>query len=228
MQTWSYPNIRHDLLEDGKSCSTISSVGTGNISHWPLRIISWPGPVRNLNDRWWRRARCVACKIPTSTLQNNPIAAGMPIRTRQRPLAQCLQCHNGPLFTNRGFHNVGTGGLTGEHLDFGRMVGIQAVLQDEFNCLGIYSDAEPEDCHSLRFLNKSAHMPVQGAFKTPSLRNLLQTAPYFHDGRFSTLKQVIEFYNNPPQVERNELRPLNLSKQEMDQLTSFLRTLSSP
>lgn len=139
---------------------------------------------------------------------------------------QCLQCHNGPLFTNRGFHNVGTGGLHGERLDFGRMVGLQAVIQDEFNCLGEYSDAMPEECSSLRFLNRSAHMPVQGAFKTPSLRNLSQTAPYFHDGRFATTKQVVEFYNNPPRSGGHELLPLNLTEQEIDQLIQFLATIS--
>jgi cytochrome c peroxidase len=82
---------------------------------------------------------------------------------------QCLQCHNGPLFTNRGFHNVGTGGLHGERLDFGRMVGLQAVIQDEFNCLGEYRDAMPEECSSLRFLNRSAHMPVH-IFMTDGLQ----------------------------------------------------------
>src|SRR5262249_8617871 len=52
---------------------------------------------------------------------------------------QCLQCHNGPQFTNGGFHNIGTGGFDGGTLDFGRALGIQAVLLDVFNCAGPYS-----------------------------------------------------------------------------------------
>ena len=52
----------------------------------------------------------------------------------------CLRCHNGPLMSNSDFHNIGTGNISGEHLDFGRYFGVAAVVQDEFNCLGHYSD----------------------------------------------------------------------------------------
>ena len=64
---------------------------------------------------------------------------------------QCLQCHNGPMFTNGGFHNIGTGNFSGEHLDFGRVFGLRAVLMDEFNCLGKYSDAQPTSAWSYAF-----------------------------------------------------------------------------
>ena len=139
---------------------------------------------------------------------------------------QCLQCHNGPLFTNGGFHNVGSGVFKGDHLDFGRMIGLQAVTRDEFNCLGKYSDADADDCSSLRFLNPSPQIPVKGAFKTPSLRNLTHTGPYFHDGRFTSLKEVIEFYNDPPANGTHELQPMSLTGDEIDQLVKFLTTLS--
>ncbi len=141
---------------------------------------------------------------------------------------QCLQCHNGPLFTNRGFHNVGTGILQGDNLDFGRMIGIQAVIRDEFNCLGIYSNADADDCSSLRFLNKSLDFSSSGAFKTPSLRSLAHTSPYFHDGRFSDLRDVIAFYNNPPKNVNHELQPMNLTNQEINHLLKFLSTISNP
>src|SRR5262249_5121438 len=59
---------------------------------------------------------------------------------------QCLQCHNGPQFTNGGFHNLGTGTFDGPALDFGRALGIQGVLLDVFNCAGPYSDARPDQC----------------------------------------------------------------------------------
>lgn len=139
---------------------------------------------------------------------------------------QCMQCHNGPLFSNKEFHNVGSGTFNGGVLDFGRVFGLQAVLMDEFNCLGPYSDADPSECNALRFLNKSPHMPLQGAFKTPSLRNISATAPYFHDGRFNTLKQVIEHYRKPPKNNGpHELRALELSETELNQLISFLLSL---
>ena len=107
-------------------------------------------------------------------------------------------------------------------------MGMQAVLMDEFNCLGPYSDALPEECPSLRFLNKSNHIPLRGAFKTPSLRNVSGTAPYFHDGRFETLTEVIDFYNKPPMTNGpTELKALGLNDQQKRQLIAFLRTISS-
>lgn len=141
----------------------------------------------------------------------------------------CLQCHNGPLLTNGGFHNIGTGTFTGKNLDFGRVFGLQAVLMDEFNCLGPYSDAEPKDCPELLYLNRDSHIPLQGAFKVPSLRNLLQTAPYFHDGRFKNLVEVVNHYREAPAqlpAGTHELKPLELTDGEAAQIVAFLQALS--
>ncbi len=157
----------------------------------------------------------------------NPKAlAGMKLFIDQ-PKTHCMRCHNGPLFSNGGFHNIGSGNFKGKQLDFGRFLGIQAVTQDEFNCLGQYSDAKPEDCTSLRFLPKQVHGEMQGAFKTPTLRYLNQTQPYFHDGRFSTIKQVINHYQTLKKGD-SELPALALTEKEVDQLTAFLKLLSKP
>jgi cytochrome c peroxidase len=77
-----------------------------------------------------------------------------------------------------------------------------------------------------------------GKFKIPSLRNIAFTAPYMHDGRFKTLEQVIEHYNNGIQAHPNldanlkdvngEPRRLNLSSVEKTALLAFLNTLSDP
>lgn len=142
---------------------------------------------------------------------------------------QCLQCHNGTVLSNGDFHNIGTGTFTGPQLDYGRVFGLRAVLMDEFNCLGPYSDAEPAQCVDLRFLNKDSHVPLEGAFKVPSLRGLKYTAPYFHDGRFATLSDVLGYYNAPPDQSLSgphELRPLGLTDEEISQLELFLLTLS--
>jgi cytochrome c peroxidase len=141
---------------------------------------------------------------------------------------QCLQCHNGPQFSNGGFHNIGTGTFDGAALDFGRALGIQAVLLDVFNCAGPFSDAGPADCRELRFLSTDAHVPLEGAFKTPSLRDVAKTAPYFHDGRAATLRAVLDYYNAPPQDGSHELRALGLRDTELDDLERFLRALSGP
>ncbi len=69
------------------------------------------------------------------------------------------------------------------------------------------------------------------AFKTPTLRNAVERAPYMHDGSEAGLREVIELYNLGGRVKRptlsSEIKPLNLSPQEVDNLIAFLRTLSS-
>ncbi len=69
----------------------------------------------------------------------------------------------------------------------------------------------------------------RGAFRTPSLRNVAQTAPYMHDGSLKTLKEVVDFYvgggNSNPQLDR-EIKPLKLSAQERADLIAFLESLT--
>jgi len=140
---------------------------------------------------------------------------------------QCIRCHNGPLFTNHGFHNTGVPVGKDLPVDQGRLEGVAAVLADPFNCLGRYSDAEPDECAELRFLNSGEN--TVGAFKTPTLRNVTKTAPYMHAGQFTTLGKVLQHYNRaaPGPIGHSELEPLQLSTQEMAQLEAFLGSLST-
>jgi cytochrome c peroxidase len=134
------------------------------------------------------------------------------------------------LFSNGGFHNIGSGNFDGANLDFGRVYGIRMALMDEFNCLGPYSDARPRECTELVFLNTDSHVPLEGAFKVPSLRNVARTAPYFHDGRFTNLADVIDYYRTAPaslQPGTHELLEMTLSEAESLQLVKFLETLTS-
>ncbi|WP_226975785.1 cytochrome-c peroxidase [Zobellia nedashkovskayae] len=75
------------------------------------------------------------------------------------------------------------------------------------------------------------------AFRTPTLRNLRFTPPYMHNGSLSSLKKVLEFYEDIANgKERNEhvsvqkydpfVRELDLSVKEMSQIISFLNTLN--
>lgn len=69
----------------------------------------------------------------------------------------------------------------------------------------------------------------KGKFKTPSLRDVEQTAPYMHDGSLKTLEQVIEFYNRgagPNPYLDGLIKPLQLTAQEKIDLLSFLKTLT--
>ncbi|MEK7349467.1 MAG: putative Ig domain-containing protein [Nitrospirota bacterium] len=92
---------------------------------------------------------------------------------------------------------------------------------------------------------------VDGSFKTPSLRNVELTGPYFHDGAYATLEQVVEFYNrggnhrgplnnssgtsgfdHSPQWGNNptnldiDIHPLGLTAQEQTDLVAFLKGLT--
>ena len=89
---------------------------------------------------------------------------------------QCTNCHNGPLFTNGTFHNIGLPFPEGSKFDQGRSQGTLQVVEDEFNCLGEYSDANEKECVELRFIKLEGEELV-GAFKVPSLRNVANTNP---------------------------------------------------
>ena len=143
--------------------------------------------------------------------------------------ANCLQCHNGPLFTDNHFHNTGVPAVEGLPEDTGRLLGAQQVLADEFNCLGPYSDAEPDDCSELRYMVAEGDDLVR-AYRPPSLRNVAERPPYMHAGQFSTLAEVLRHYNEAPEAPagHHEIEALNLSDAQLGQLEAFLRTLTGP
>ncbi|MGI9227382.1 MAG: cytochrome-c peroxidase [Gammaproteobacteria bacterium] len=142
--------------------------------------------------------------------------------------AQCTNCHNGPLFTNNEFHNTSILSSSGKLPSMGRVEGAQTVLDDPFNCLGSFNDALTKQCDELQFIKTGDELI--GAHKTPSLRNVADTAPYMHSGQLSSLAEVIDQYNRAPDamIGHNEAKPLGLNKMEIQQLTAFLHSLSAP
>jgi cytochrome c peroxidase len=142
--------------------------------------------------------------------------------------AECILCHNGPLFTNNNFHNTGVPAASGLPEDKGRASGAQEVLADEFNCLSPHSDANGA-CEDLTFMKREGEELIR-AFKPPSLRNVADRPPFMHAGQFATLREVLTHYNNAPAATagKTELHPLGLTEREIDRLEAFLRTLSAP
>lgn len=74
-----------------------------------------------------------------------------------------------------------------------------------------------------------------GKFKIPGLRNIALTAPYMHDGRFSTLEEVVNFYNSginfnpnlhPSLTENGVAKKMNLSETDKEHLIDFLTALT--
>jgi cytochrome c peroxidase len=142
----------------------------------------------------------------------------------------CVNCHNGALLTDNSFHNTGVPlPATALPPDSGRTAGVRQVLAGEFNCTSRYSDAKPEDCAELRFAVAEGAELVR-AYKTPSLRNVAERAPYMHAGQLATLGEIVAHYSTAPAAPfgHSELRPLRLSTRERRQLEAFLRTLSGP
>jgi cytochrome c peroxidase len=157
--------------------------------------------------------------------------------------AQCVTCHNGPLLSDQQFHNTGVPPRDAATPDRGRAAATAKVRGDEFNCLGPFSDAAPNQCQELKFM-VSDDPALEGAFKTPGLRGVAQRAPYMHAGQFMTLEQVVRHYVAAPHAavghselkhphpgasaaRQDERTPIDLTDAEVADLVSFLGTLST-
>lgn len=94
-----------------------------------------------------------------------------------------------------------------------------------FHNLGVGMNAENPQ---LGRYNVTKEEKDKGAFKTPTLRDLLQTAPYMHDGSSKTLEDVIELYDRggePNPWLDPKMQPLNLTAEEKADLLEFLKSL---
>ncbi|WP_196895729.1 cytochrome-c peroxidase [Aureivirga marina] len=133
--------------------------------------------------------------------------------------AACATCHFIPLYN---------GTVPPAYLDTeSEVLGVpktkenQKIIDED---LGRYGNKRPKE-HAIHYKN---------SFKTPTLRNIANTAPYMHNGVFNTLEEVMEFYNNGGgagqgmDVENQTLSdaPLNLSEQEISDIIAFMKALS--
>jgi cytochrome c peroxidase len=142
---------------------------------------------------------------------------------------ECVTCHGGPLLSDAHFHNTGVPPRDRFAPDLGRAAAIKIVLNDEFNCLGKFSDARRRDCEELEFI--AADDPhMLGAFKTPSLRNVALRPPYMHAGQIATLLDVMRHYSKAPAatVGHSERKPVAFTANEIADLIAFMDTLNGP
>ena len=146
--------------------------------------------------------------------------------------ARCINCHNGPNFTDLEFHNTRVPPLEGGgSTDPGRYRGIELVQNDPFNGIGVHSD-EPDGKARTKvaYLYRSGH--IWAEFKTPTLRNSALTAPYMHEGQMKTLRDVMRFYSSLEEalpIKHNPdalLAPANLVGRESEDLIAFLKALN--
>ena len=150
--------------------------------------------------------------------------------------ARCNLCHafsdkqwDVTVFTDNNFHNIGIGILRhrvgplaqqAEHeLAQGNLPDVdKAAITSDLSVLG-------------RFLLTKKQSNI-AAFKTPDLRNVLVTGPYFHDGSMQTLWDALDHYNKGDGISDpwldEDMQPLALTESEIDDLVALLVSLTSP
>jgi len=97
---------------------------------------------------------------------------------------------------------------------------------ESFHNLGVGMHAKSPDAGRVKVSNAKSET---GAFKTPTLRNVAQSAPYMHDGSEATLVDVVAYYDrggNPNPYIAKEMRKLDLTDGERQDLVAFLEALS--
>lgn len=137
--------------------------------------------------------------------------------------ASCIQCHDGPMFSDGGFHNLG---LTSNR-DIFRTPERHITFRRFFKTLGISEYAKLREDIGRYAITKENE--DRGRFRTPTLREVSNTAPYMHDGSLGTMEDVIEFYNKGGGSDPRKdplLQPLNLTENEKSDLVEFLKSLS--
>lgn len=149
--------------------------------------------------------------------------------------ARCNKCHalseqkrDPTYFMDKDFHNVGVGIIrhnvvaeacrAEQEVNSGNVIDVdRAAIESDMSVLG-------------RFLVTKKEADI-ASFKTPDLRNVLVTAPYFHDGSQATLWDVMDHYNKGDGIKNpwldQDMQPLALSEPEIDDVVAFLATLTS-
>lgn len=101
---------------------------------------------------------------------------------------------------------------------------------EEFRNIGLFDNETLIDSGRAATTKKPADL---GKFKIGPLRNIALTAPYMHNGMFATLREVIEYYDDPDKIISNAInrdpllnQPLKLTEEEKVDLENFLRALT--
>ena len=149
--------------------------------------------------------------------------------------ARCNKCHALPdetpdltNFKDDDFHNIGVLIVRHHVVPLARQA---KKLVDSGNAADVDRAAIGTDMSALgRFLITKKE-PDIASFKTPGLRNVLVTGPYFHDGSHPTLWDVLDHYNKgagpqDPWLDQ-DIQPLGLKESELDDLVAFMASLTS-
>jgi cytochrome c peroxidase len=107
---------------------------------------------------------------------------------------------------------------------------MEDFTNDDFKNIGLFNGKELNDSGRYLITRNPADI---GKFKTPGLRNIEITAPYMHNGMLKTLREVIDFYDDPGSFVKDPVNidpdlkfPLRLTEAEKDALEAFLKSLT--
>jgi len=152
---------------------------------------------------------------------------------------RCVSCHvieqDHALFTDHLFHNIGIG-INDIQDKVPELARAFQVAKNDGMDVDVAVLTDPDTSHLGRFAVDD-ELSSMGGFKTPTLRNIAVTGPYMHDGSHSTLREVVDHYNNGGVMMPDDrvnpylsggIRPLNLTEQEIDDLIAFMESLTSP
>lgn len=148
-----------------------------------------------------------------------------------RGRARCTRCHSFteqlPLFTDFAYHNTGVAAV---HPGFEKLAR-QAVAAAETERAKAVIDKLGKEAggQELGRILISYQLFDVGSYRTPSLRNVAVTAPYFHNGSARTLADVVKYYDEGGRHNLNideELHSLGLTQDEQSDLVRFLETLT--
>jgi cytochrome c peroxidase len=147
--------------------------------------------------------------------------------------AACVACHSiskeFALFTDNDFHNTGVGYFATMQPSDMELVVLLAPGQPERVDTDLLQSTGTKRSRDLGRYEVTSLPADRWRYRTPSLRNVALTAPYMHDGSLPTLRDVLSFYNRggvSNEILDPLIRPLGLSDGEIDDLLSFLRSLT--
>ena len=147
--------------------------------------------------------------------------------------AGCVKCHNGPMFTDQKYYNLGIP----QQESFLEDPIQQITHRFQYFSKGATEEAYRNGKHDLGVYFSTKRKADIGKFRTQTLRYLEYTPPYMHNGVFDTLKEVVEFYNEGGKENWTEktfgidnksprMKKLGLTPAEIDDIVAFLASLS--
>ena len=153
-----------------------------------------------------------------------------------RTKGRCNLCHmfadtttRPTRFTDDAFHNIGVMIVRHNVVPLARQAE-QAIAKGDTIAIDQAAIGTPMSALG-RFLISRADSDI-ASFKTPDLRNVMVTAPYFHDGSSATLWDVMDHYNKGAGTRdpflSTEIQPLALHETEIDDFVAFMASLTSP